>query len=148
MVILSNFVERLKEQMILCEIDTQTLSTAIGVDRSTISHWKTEKYMPSTKAFFRLIDYFQCSADYMLGLTDFPTENITYQKPCDTYGTRLRALLKEHELSQKKFIEDMKISSNLAYQWLSDKTLPSVEYLVKIAKYFDISVDILIGRTT
>ena len=148
MVILSNFSDRLKEQMILREIDAFALSTLIGVDRSTISHWKTEKYMPSTKAFFRLIDYFQCSADYILGLTDFPTENIVYQQPLASYGTRLRSLLKSHGLSQKKFIEEMKISSNLAYQWLSDKALPSVEYLIKIADYFDISVDILIGRTT
>ena len=143
-----NFVERLKEQIILRNIDTKTLSEAIDVDPSTISHWKTEKYIPSTKAFFRLIDYFQCSADYMLGLTDFPTENLHYSTPLLTYGNRLRDLLKENKLSQRTFIKDLKISKNLAYQWLSDNTLPSVEYLVKIAEYFDISVDILIGRTS
>ena len=148
MVILSNFVERLKEQMILRNIDTKTLSEAIEVDKSTISHWKTEKYIPSTKAFFRLIDYFQCSADYMLGLTDFPTENIAYASPLLSYGNRLRTLLKENNLSQNAFIKALNISSNLGYQWLSDKALPSVEYLVRIANYFEISVDVLIGRTT
>lgn len=147
MVILSNFVERLKEQMFLHNIDTKTLCEAIDVDPSTISHWKTEKYIPSTKAFFRLIDYFQCSADYMLGLTDFPTEGVTYQKPLCVYGARIRTLLKEKGISQSFFIKEMNISSNLAYRWLSDKALPSLEYLIKIAEYFDISIDVLIGRT-
>ncbi len=143
-----NFVEKLEEQIILHNIDARILSENIGVDRSTISNWKTEKYTPSTRAFFRLIEYFECSADYMLGLIDFPTENAKYTPPLLMYGQRLRALLKEHHLSQTTFIEDMKISKNLAYRWLSDKALPSVEYLMKIAEYFDISVDILIGRNT
>ena len=143
---LSNFVEKLEEQMILHNTDARMLSENIGVDRSTISNWRTEKYAPSTKAFFNLIEYFECSADYMLGLIDFPMENVKYNPPFLTYGQRLRTLLKENNLSQTTFIRNMKISKNLAYQWLSDKALPSVEYLVKIAEYFDISVDILIGR--
>ena len=141
-----HFVEKLKEQMILRNIDARILSEAIQVDRSTISNWKRGKYIPSTGAFFRLIEYFDCSADYMLGLIEFPAENIKYHPPLQTYGQRLRSLLEENHLSQSAFIEDMKISKNLAYQWLSDKALPSVEYLIKIANYFDISVDILIER--
>ena len=148
MIVLSNFVERLNEQMILRNINTKTLSEAIKVDKSTISHWKTEKYIPSTRAFFRLVDYFQCSADYILGLTDFPMENVIYAQPLTSYGNRLRTLLKEHNLSQNTFIKDLNISTNLGYQWLADKALPSIEYLVKIANYFEISVDVLIGRTT
>ena len=141
------FADRLQEQMTLRGYDTKRLAEAIGVSVSTIYNFLQGRYtQPDTNIFFDLIEHFDCSADYMLGLTEFP-EDVSYFPPLRTYGTRLRELLKTHNLTQQAFIEQMKISSNLVHKWLSNQTLPTVEYLIKLSNFFEITVDALIQRT-
>lgn len=141
-----NFVERLTEQMVLRGLDAKDLSEEIHVARSTISHWKTGKFLPSTEDFFALLELFQCSADYLLGTLDFPPENVVYYPPLRAYGEQLRSLLKSKGVSQRSFQNTLAISSNLLYRWLTNQTIPNVVHLLAIAHYFDISVDILIQR--
>ena len=141
------FLDRLTEQMTLNGLDYKALSKALSISASTVYNLRSGRYQtPSTRVLFALIEYFNCSADYLLGLIDFPSDCVTYHSPLASYGARIRELLKEREETQKVFIENMKLSSNLAYKWLSDKTLPSVEYLIKLAEYFEMSVDSFIQR--
>lgn len=142
-----NFVDKLNEQILLGGYDVQRLADAIHVSPSTVYNLRRCRYkQPDTLVFFALIEEFNCSADYMLGLVEFPSENVVYYPPLRKYGTRLKTLLKKTGDTQKNFIEKMNISTNLAYKWFSDKTLPGVDYLIRIANYFDISVDTLIER--
>ncbi len=60
--------------------------------------------------------------------------------------SRLKALLKTKGETQQTFIDNMNISSHLAHKWFSDQSMPGVDYLIRIAEYFDVSVDALIGR--
>ena len=141
------FLDRLSEQMTLNSLDYKALSEALSISNSTVYNLRNGRYQtPSTKVLFALIEYFNCSADYLLGLIDFPSDCVTYHPPLTSYGARIRGLLKERGETQKVFIENMKLSSNLAYKWLSDKTLPSVEYLIKLSAYFEMSVDSFIQR--
>ncbi len=143
-----NFSDRLVEQMTLSGYDPQGLAKQISCSHSTIYNLLNDKYkQPSTKVFFSIIEFFNCSADYMLGLLEFPFEGAVYHPPLRFYGARIRELLKWRGETQKTFIENMNISSNLAYKWLADKTLPTIEYLIKLADYFDMSVDTFIQRT-
>ena len=143
----AGFVDKLNEFMLLKGLTATTLAEAISVSPSTIYNLLQIRYkQPDTNVFFKLIEYFDCSADYMLGFVEFPAET-HYHPPLRKYGDKLRTLLQQKGETQKSFIENMKISSCLAYKWLSSKTLPSVEYLIKIADYFEITVDTLIERT-
>ena len=144
--ILSDFVERLEEQMLLNELTTKTLAQKTNIDKSTISAWRRREYSPSTQNFLKLVEFFNCSADYLVGLVEFPSDNVTYHTPVYKYGKILRSLLATHKVSQEKFLESMNLSSNLLYKWLTDKNVPSVENLVRIAQFFEISLDTLIGR--
>ena len=142
------FTDKINEFMLLNGYTATTLAEAISVSPSTIYNILQNRYkQPDTEVFFKLIDFFGCSADYMLGFVEFPLDEVRYYPPIRTYGDKLRTLLKNKGETQKSFIENMKISSCLAYKWLSNKTLPSVEYLIKIANYFEITVDALIERT-
>ena len=144
----TNFSDKLTEQMLLHDYSVEELSKTLGVSQATIYNFKKGRYkQPNTNIFFSIIELFQCSSDYMLGFLEFPPEGIIYHAPIRKYGTRLKELLKERNLTQQQFIDDMKISTNLAYKWFSDKSLPTIEYLIKIANYFEISIDTLIQRT-
>ena len=143
----AGFTDKINEFMLLNDYTATTLAEAISVSPSTIYNILQNRYkQPDTNVFFKLIEFFGYSAEYMLGFVEFPTDGTSYYPPLRKYGHKLRTLLKQKGETQKAFIENMKISSCLAYKWLSDKTLPSVEYLIKIANYFEISVDTLIER--
>lgn len=142
-----NFADKLAELMLLNGYDVKRLAKELHVSKSTVYNLRNSRYkQPDTNIFFDLIELFRCSADYMLGFIEFPPDEVVYHAPLRVYGARLKNLLKAKGETQQAFIENMKISSHLAYKWLSDKTLPSIEYLIQLAEYFEISVDTLIER--
>ena len=147
MVILSNFYDRLTEQMILRSLSAQQLADAVGVDRVTIFALKRGARLPSTQLLLSLVEYFQCSADYLLGLVEFSPEQSYYAPSMDNFGERLRNLLKENGVSQYKLTQVYHVSGNLIYRWLNDKAVPSVANLIKLSQCLDVPVDVLIGRT-
>lgn len=143
--ILSNFVERLKELMSERNLNAPALAKEIGANRTTISELLRGNYLPSLKYFISMIEYFNCSADYLLGLIEFQPENVKY-KPVKPFAERLRRCLEEAKKSEYRLQEDLKISTSLTYKWLHGKTQPTVDSIVKLSKYFGFSVDFLLGR--
>ena len=135
---------RLKEYMDEREIDQSDLASAINVERSNISEFLSGKHSPSFEAFVSLLYYFNCSADYLLGLTDIHTEEKLHEVL--PFGERLRALLKKQGISQAQLIRDLPVSSAVPFKWLSGKNYPSMESLIRLAEYLGFSVDYLIGR--
>lgn len=74
------------------KIKAPALAKAIGVNRTTVSELLRGKYLPSTSTFVAICEYFNCSADYILGLDDFPKRNkFTHAKP---FAVTLRKCLK------------------------------------------------------
>ena len=146
MVILSNFADRLTEQMILHNLNSPQLAEILHVNRATISALKRGARLPSTEVLFSLVEYFNCSADYLLGLIEFAPENTVYMPPVQSFGTLFHNILKETNTSQYCLTKVHHISGNLLYQWLHDQAFPSVANLVKLSKCLDIPVDVLIGR--
>ena len=129
------------------EYDVKTLASVLNVTPSTIYNLKKGRYkQPDTEVFFQIIEHFNVSADYMLGFIEFPSENIIYYPPLRQYGNKIRKLLQEKAIKQSTLITDLKISSNLLYKWLAKDTLPTVESLIKLSNYFDISIDTFIER--
>ena len=57
----------------------------------------------------------------------------------------IRALRKVRHLSQVELAENLNVSKQCVSNWENDNILPSVEMLVKIAKFFNVSTDTLLG---
>ena len=125
-------------------INQSDLAAATNIERSNISEFLSDKHAPSFENFIALLYFFECSADYLLGLTDIPTEEPLH--PIPPFGERLRAILKERKLTQAKLIKDLRLSSSVPYKWLSGQDKPSIDSLIRLAEYFECTVDYLIGR--
>lgn len=145
MVILSKLSESLKELMNERGLNQTSLAVAMNTSSSKMSSYITGKRAPNYDTFVALIEFFNCSADFLLGLQDYPCEDIKYKSVCPI-NERIRTLLQERGLSQYAFIKETKISWGVFYNWLAGKSKPSVDNLVKVANYFDCSVDYLLGR--
>ena len=126
---ITQFSERLKELMFERDLNAPALAKQTGIERSTINGLERGAHCPSIKVFVTLLDYFNCSADFLLGIIDNEPNEITF-KPLQPFGEIFRSVLKK----------------NTVYKWLNNISQPNVESLVKISEYLDCSVDFLMGR--
>lgn len=62
----------------------------------------------------------------------------------DIYN-RIIALVKEKGVTKKKFLEDLSIAQSAIIYWKKG-SLPNTPTLIKIADYFNVSIDYLTGR--
>lgn len=64
------FGERLKMLRSEKNIGQNLLAQELDLSNASISYWETAKQMPTAEAIFKLAQYFDVSADYLLGLID------------------------------------------------------------------------------
>lgn len=60
---------------------------------------------------------------------------------------RLSELRSEKNLSQRELAKIMNVSQGTYNNWENSNTQPSIEQLIALANFFEVSVDYLIGRT-
>lgn len=59
---------------------------------------------------------------------------------------RIEDLMKNEKLTQMQLAKAIDVGQSSVSDWLNSKSEPSVENLWKLADFFDVSVDYLIGR--
>ena len=62
------------------------------------------------------------------------------------FGERLLELRKEKGVSQAKLAKDLGVSFSVVCYWETNRSEPTAPNLVKLADYFGVSVDFLLGR--
>ena len=60
------------------------------------------------------------------------------------FGTKLKELRSSHGLTQVQLARELGISKQCVSNWENDNILPSIDMLIRIAKYFYISCDYLL----
>ena len=143
--ILSKVSERLKELMFDKGVTAPELAQAVGVGSNTITRYLQGNHIPNFNTFVALIEYFHCSADFLLGKNEQPL----YEKaflPLPAFSQQFRAVMQACGITQYALQKDTKISWNNFHHWLSGKRLPYPDSLLKLADAMDISVDYLLGR--
>jgi hypothetical protein len=100
--------------------------------------------LPLYDVFTKLIEFFNVSADVLLGRLDYC--DVQEFHPIQPFGTTLRRVLEETKTTQYRVIKDLQISQATMYYWLLNERLPTVEKLDKLADYLDLPIDYLLGR--
>jgi len=62
-------------------------------------------------------------------------------------GKRINSLLCERNMKQKEFAKCLGVTDNTVSYFVNGSRMPNMEQLVKIADFFNVSVDYIIGRT-
>ncbi|MFS9335227.1 helix-turn-helix domain-containing protein [Streptococcus peroris] len=62
------------------------------------------------------------------------------------FSKRLKELRKEKKLTQKEIAEQIGIKRNTYSDWETGKNEPNFENLIKLADFFEVSLDWLFGR--
>jgi len=63
------------------------------------------------------------------------------------FGQRLSELRKEKELSKLALSKALKVSNSTIGRWERSEQDIASDYLIKLADFFDVTIDYLVGRT-
>ena len=63
------------------------------------------------------------------------------------FAERLNELMVENNLTQSKLAESIKVEPSTISRYLSKQNIPEIDVLIRIADYFNCSVDFLVGKT-
>ena len=141
---MSNLSENIKDLMSEAEITSSELAKKTNIDQSTILTLLRDDGFPSVDTLVKLADFFRCSTDYLLGLKDTSDEVAFRQRP--PFPEQLTFLLQHFKITKYRLEKDTHLSEKTVNRWHNGKTQPSVESLLRLAKYFQCSVDFLLGR--
>lgn len=142
---LSKLPEQLSELMKEHNFTPIALANKIGVTRNTITRYLSGVRLPSFAVFVKLIETFNCSADFLLGLIEYPPTNVVF-RPIPPFHERFRNLLDSYKMSQYALHQKTNFSYDNFNKWLKGITTPYADNLIRLAKGFDCSVDYLIGH--
>ncbi len=61
------------------------------------------------------------------------------------FGERLKALRRSRDLSQEYLARNVGVTKQSVCNWENDNIMPSVEMMTKLARFFRVSIDYLLG---
>ena len=100
--------------------------------------------MPYTTTIVKIADYFCCSIDYLLGLAPHLIDDkLNYTPP---FSTAFAQILKEYNVTRYQVNKHTKIANSKLDYWYHGTQNPSLNNGLKRAKYFDCTIDKLLGR--
>ena len=143
--ILSKLPERLKMLMSDRCVNPPKLAKTLGIGSNTITRYVQGVSSPAYDIFIRLVEYFNCSADFLLGTGELPL----YEKKflsIPPFSVRLRQVIEECKTTQYALKKQTGLSWNNFHKWLNGKSLPSPDSLLTLATALEVSVDYLLGR--
>jgi len=144
MVTLSKFAENLLALMEENAINAPTLAKKLKLHRTSITRYLRGERLPNYGDFVALIEYFNVSADVLLGRTEYC--DVERFQPIQPFGTTLQKIMQANKVSQYRLQKDLHFSSATTNAWVSNKKLPAIDRVDKLADYLDVSVDYLLGR--
>ena len=124
------------------EISLKGLAEKTQISLSTLYGIMELKHLPTLKIAIELCNYFDCSIDYILGISDKIEKPTTYTT--DKFVTNYKNLLVSRGVAHTKVCKDLNIGRSRFYDWQRGK-LPYLSTIITLANYFKISVDELIG---
>ena len=144
MINIEKLSERLEDLIRDKGMDNKTFAREVGVPESCISYFINSLRMPTITTLVKISDYFNCSADYVLGITENTNSSF---KVCPPFSERLQYLIEFYKYpSPKSFRKDLNLSKSRFNEWLKGTRVPSLDNIIKISEGLECSVDFVLGR--
>lgn len=136
------FNKVLQDLMSEKSIDIKELSKISQIKSPTLYGYINASSLPDLKSAIKLASIFDVSIDYLLGLEEInnPVTNsdINFIK---VYSN----LLKENKITNYKLSKMLGIGRNRIYDW-EKGVYPKISTLIELSKYFNVSIEYLLGR--
>lgn len=141
-----DFAKRLKRIMDDNDcLSNKQFAEFVGVSTPVISKAVNFGIIPSSRLLIKIADKLNLPLQYLLGLSD--KSEFVAAASSSSFAVRIEELVKEKEINFGQLAFHIGFPRTYIYEWIQEGTFPSVEYILDMAKYFDISPDYLLGRT-
>ena len=142
---MESFSEILSDLIVEKGLSLRKLATESGV--SAVQYGKYLKgSIPNLSVAVKIANYFQCSIDYLFGLTETSYFNSKKEMDLSKFVKRYEKVLADNNISHYKFAQANNLSESCLRHWRYGE-IPKIESLILISKTFDVSIEYLIGRT-
>jgi len=139
---MATFAERLKDLRRKSRVKQTDIAEHLGLLPRAIRFYESNEREPSQENLIKLANYFNVSLDYLVGRSDNP-EVAGYTRT--KFAERLETLRIKKDISQRTIAEYIEIHERTYQMYENDKREPSQEDLIKLANYFNVSSDYLLG---
>jgi len=138
------FADRLKDLRNAKGLTQKQVAETFSINVRNYRKYESGEVEPPVSGMSKLADYFEVSLDYLVGRSDNPgVAYLTRTK----FAERLEALRIKKSITQKVIAEYLGIPERAYQLYEYDKREPNQDDLIKLADYFDVSVDYLLGRS-
>ena len=137
------YQKHLQELLDERNLTKKQLAKAVGISTSAINGYFHKNLYPIADIAIKIAHYFACSLDYLLGLSEIKDFDRSTQNR--TFIENYNILLKQKGISIAKSLRDMNMGDKNYTIWKKGK-LPKTYNLIQIAKYFNTTIDFLLGR--
>ncbi len=124
----------------------QDIADVLQVKRNTYSKWENCVNDIPLLISNKLVNYYQTSYDYILGLSSTKTSMKPVEIDLSLLGNRLRLVRKENNLTQTELSGKLGFPQTTYAQYETGKSIPTTLKLLTMAQFYNISFDYLIGR--
>lgn len=144
MPISTKFQKRINELVSETDLKKADLAKAGNFDYRSLSNALVYGIIPTTSTLIKMADYFKVSMDYLLGRTE---KNDYIESSNENFQVRFVKLCKEKGVTHYKVSQDCFFDKSNISRWLAKGYLPTLEILDMITKYFNVSIDYILGRS-
>ena len=140
------FVDNLKEMIAGTNMSLRQLAKASSVSVMQYSRYLNGS-IPTIEVTMKIAKYFNCSLDYLFGLSE--DKNLakykTYDCDISKFIEKYMALLQRNKITHYKFMHHSPFDESIIRHWRAGST-PRLDVVYYIAKNLDGSMDELVGR--
>jgi len=144
---MSNFKERLENLVKESGLSLLALEKKIGISNAQLGKYIAGYYEPSLKNAIIIADGFSCSLDYLFCL-DSMRNRFLIKRPCnpELFAQRFSLLKEKFGTNDNRISKELNITRHCLRRWGKNSTFPNMSVLVKLAEYFNVSLEYLVGR--
>jgi len=149
-----SFAKRLKRLRKEAHLTQQDVADYFKTSPQSYAQWEKGQRSPSKESLEKLASYFGVSVSYLVGESDtidygaFKEQSTRIQLSDDkTFIERLKELRKQSGLTQQQLADIVGTTQqNIAF-WETGRQRPKQPSLIKLANYFNVSIDyLLVGK--
>lgn len=164
------FGEKLRSLRASINMTQKELADKLSISPSAIGMYEQNRRVPDTEMLLKIAFLFNVTTDYLLGISDiknssstnpiFTQQILSHEK--DTIegfqaltehnqdimiGRQLKQLRTLKKKSQQEVCSALNIEQSTLANYENDRRVPKIDILLKLADYYQCSLDQLLGRT-
>ncbi len=136
--------ERLKYLRTKHNLTQSQAGEIVGVQYKTYQKYEYDDANPPIPMLIKFAQYYNVSVNFLTGYKDDEREQCN-TKQVATLSTRLQMLRKQKELYQKEAAVQLELTQRSLQNYELGLRTPNIESLCKLAAFYGVSVDYLVG---